>query len=90
MFSGSDLARLHDALVILDREGLVEAAAGVRAVLVEYNVPDDYVRFVLDEPDEADIECAAAYIASQVDDPEHGILRYTVEWVPATTPGPVK
>ena len=90
MFGGSDLAHLHDALVILDREGLVEAAAGVRTVFAGYSVPDDYVRFVLDEPDKADIECAAAYIASQVDDPEHGILRYTVEWIPTTTPRPVK
>lgn len=82
MFSGKDLAHLHDALTILDREGLLEATAALRAVLYGQIITDGYVRFVLDEPDEADIECAAAYIVNCIDDPDVGTMRYTVEWIP--------
>lgn len=85
MLSGRDLAILHEALVILRREELAEAANAVQTAFGGYSVPDGYVRFVLEEPDQANIECAAAYIASCVDDCTAGKLVYTVEWIPTTT-----
>ena len=90
MLSSQDLAKLHDAFTVLANGHFVEAAEAVSAVFLGQPKPNDgYVRFVLDDPDEADIECAAAYIASHVDDMDAGILRYTVEWIPTNTLSPV-
>ena len=90
MLSSQDLAKLHDAFTILSNAGFSYAAASVAEVFCGQRKPNDgYVRFVLDDPDEADIECAAAYIASRIDDMDAGILRYTVEWIPTNTFRPV-
>lgn len=90
MLSGQDLAKLHDAFTVLVNGHFEEAVAAVSAVFLGQPKPNDgYVRFVLDDPDAADIECAAAYIDSRIDDYDAGILRYTVEWIPTNTSRPV-
>lgn len=90
MLSSHDLAKLHDAFTVLANGHFDEAAAAVSAVFLGQPKPaDGYVRFVLDDPDQADIECAAAYIANRIDDMDAGILRYTVEWMPTNTFRPV-